>query len=374
MEHSNIVGGSTAKRVMHCPGSVKLVRQMPPQGFSKYAAEGTLLHHVISEVLDSEHAPAYFLGREHEGQVLTEELLDEKLLPALAALNDIDPNVELRFAVETRVGFGDLLPGVFGSTDLLGRLGDRVIVLDWKFGSGVAVTAEENEQLMFYAAAAMRTPGVEWVFEGAKEIECIIVQPPYIRRWVTSFDRIRQFERELVYAVKLAGRDDATLKVGDHCRWCTAKPICPLMNGAAQRALQTQIASLPVEQISAALYTADLLEQWISDVRALALQSLREGLTLSGFKLVAKQSRRQWVDEGTAKAALLAHLPESDVIETSLVSPAQAEKKLKKLKLPLPAGLTVAVSSGDTLASVDDPRPPVLLIGRQLSAALSKLV
>ena len=374
MNHSNIVGGSTAKRVMHCPGSVKRVQKMPPQVTSKYAAEGTLLHNVIAEVLESEHAPGYFVGREYAGQVLTEELLDEKLFPALAALEDIDPTVDMRFAVETRVGFGDFLPGVFGSTDLLGRLGDRAIVLDWKFGSGVAVTAEENEQLMFYAAAAMRTPSVAWVFEGAKEIECIIVQPPYIRRWVTSFDRIRQFERELAYAVKLAERDDAPLKVGDHCRWCTAKPICPLMNGAAQRALQVQVMALPVAQISEALHTAEMLEQWITDVRALALQTLREGATLPGFKLVAKQSRRQWVDESVAKAALLTHLPESDVMETSLVSPAQAEKKLKKLKLPLPEGLTVSVSSGDTLASEDDSRPPVLLIGRQLSAALSKLV
>jgi len=31
------------------------------------------------------------------------------------------------------------------------------------------------------------------------------------------------------------------------------------------------------------------------------------------------------------------------------------------------------VSSGTTLASVDDPRPAVLQIGKQLTAALSKL-
>jgi hypothetical protein len=30
MKHSNIVGGSTAERVINCPGSVALVAQMPP--------------------------------------------------------------------------------------------------------------------------------------------------------------------------------------------------------------------------------------------------------------------------------------------------------------------------------------------------------
>ena len=31
MQHSKVVGGSTAKRVIHCPGSVALVAKMPPQ-------------------------------------------------------------------------------------------------------------------------------------------------------------------------------------------------------------------------------------------------------------------------------------------------------------------------------------------------------
>jgi hypothetical protein len=55
-----------------------------------------------------------------------------------------------------------------------------------------------------------------------------------------------------------------------------------------------------------------------------------------------------------------------------LLSPAQAEKLLKKRKLTLPDDLVVSVSSGTTLAPVDDPRPAVQsFIG--LSKALSKL-
>jgi hypothetical protein len=62
------------------------------------------------------------------------------------------------------------------------------------------------------------------------------------------------------------------------------------------------------------------------------------------------------------------------VIETTVVSPAQAEKKLKKLKLPLPDDLVVSVSTGNTMAPESDPRPAVLQIGQQLTAALSKIV
>jgi hypothetical protein len=374
MSHSNIVGGSTAKRVINCPGSVALCQKVPPRPSSKYADEGTLLHNVMAEMLGSDKELRHVLDMEYNGIKLTGELIDEKVRPALDAINEIDPDAQLEFAVEQTVGFGDLIPGVFGSCDLIGRIGDRAIILDWKFGDGVAVEAEENSQLLFYTAAAIRTPALEWVFKDAKEIECIIVQPPKVKRWVTSFDRVRQFERELTYAVKQSAKPDAPLKIGDHCRWCAAKPICPLMTGAVDRATQTQIKELDVTQLGDMLQRADVLEDWISDLRALALQVLESGNPVPGYKLVQKRATRQWKDEESAKQALLKHLSMTDVMETYLISPAQAEKKLKKLKLPMPDDQIISVSSGTTLAPESDPRPAVLQIGQQLTAALSKLV
>jgi hypothetical protein len=371
VQHSKIVGGSTAKRVINCPGSVALVQQMPPQPSSKYADEGTLLHNVISELLDSDTAlPEDFLGTKYNEQELTQDLIDEKLLPALAALDEIDPDDRMQYAVETLVNFGDLLPGVFGSTDFLGRLDDKAVVLDWKFGSGVAVSAEENDQLMFYAAAAMRTPNAHWVFDGATEIELIIVQPPSIKRWTTTPERIKQFERELVAAVKEAQRPDARLATGDHCRWCAAKPVCPQMNGAIERATRLKIKELNVEQINTMLVQADMLEDWIKDLRALAFQMAESGVKLPDHKLVAKRATRSWV--GGAKEALLAlGLTESELME--MASPAQVEKILKKKKLAMPEDITVAISSGSTLAHRSDPRPEVLQLGAQLKSAFSKL-
>jgi len=374
MSHSNIVGGSTAKRVINCPGSVALCQKVPPKPSSKYADEGTLLHNVMAELLGSDKELRHVLDMEYNGIKLTGDLLDEKVRPAMDAINEIDPEARLEYAVEQTVSFGDLLPGVFGSCDLIGRIGDRAIVLDWKFGDGVAVEAEDNPQLLFYTAAAIRTPALEWVFKDAKEIECIIVQPPKIKRWVTSFDRVRQFERELVYAVKQSAKSDAPLKIGEHCRWCAAKPICPLMTGAVDRAMQTQIKELDVAQLGQMLERAAVLEDWISDLRALAMQVLESGNPVPGYKLVAKRATRQWRDEESAKAALCALLPITEVTETSLISPAQAEKKLKKLKLGLPDDQVVSVSSGNTMAPESDPRPAVLQIGSQLTAALSKLV
>jgi len=94
-----------------------------------------------------------------------------------------------------------------------------------------------------------------------------------------------------------------------------------------------------------------------------------------GYKLVAKKATRQWVDEAVTKTKLAEMgVKDKDLYKPQeLISPAQAEKLLKKSKLALPDDLVVAVSSGSTLAPESDPRPAVLNIGRQLNAALSKL-
>jgi hypothetical protein len=309
----------------------------------------------------------------YQDQVLTQDHIDNKLHVALDLLGEIDPKLEMEYAVETEVGFGDFLPDVFGSCDLLGRIGNRAIVLDWKFGDGVAVGVEENEQLLFYAAAAMRTPSVAWVFDGATEIECVIVQPPSVKRWVTTVERVKIFENNLVASVKESQKANAGLNAGEHCRWCAAKPICPKMTGAVDRALQEQLVSLDADMIGGYLKNCDLLEQWITDLRALAHQMLEADKPVPGWKLVNKRATRQWANDDQAADVLAKVIPEAELYVTKLITPAVAEKILKKLGEQLPNDLVIAVSSGSTLAREEDPRPAVVQIGKQLVAALSKI-
>ena len=101
--HSKIVGGSTAKRVIACPGSVALSATMPPKPSSKYADEGTLLHDAIAQVLGKDVLPESLLGMTYQDQVLTEELIENKLHKALDLLGVVDPNLEMEYAVETEV-------------------------------------------------------------------------------------------------------------------------------------------------------------------------------------------------------------------------------------------------------------------------------
>ena len=144
------------------------------------------------------------------------------------------------------------------------------------------------------------------------------------------------------------------------------------MNGAVDRALKSQLIELDTVQMSELLQSADLLELWLKDIRALAHQVLEKGGKVPGYKLVAKRSTRQWVDEAKALAELGGTVSMYKPME--LASPAQVEKLLKKEGKELPKELVVSISSGNTMASEEDPRPAVVLIGQQLTAALNKLM
>jgi hypothetical protein len=330
---------------------------MPPKPSSVHADRGTLLHDAISLILEGKPE---VVGMKYNDITLTQELYDEKIIPAIAALDEIDVDGSLEYIVESRVGFGDLLPGVFGSADLLGRIGDRAVVLDWKFGDGVAVDAVENDQGMFYAAAAMRTPNVKWVFEGADEIEIVIVQPPVVRRWITTPERIKQFEMELVAAVKQSQKEDAAFKSGDHCRWCAAKPVCPQMTGEVDRFVKTSLQTIDATQIGHYLQQADQIEDFIKSVREMAFTMLENEVKVPGYKLVAKRGTRQWVDEKKAEELL-----GDNAYEKKLISVAQAEKLIGKKNFP--QELAVSVSTGNTLANEDDPRPAILNLAKVLN-------
>lgn len=380
-KHSRIVGGSTAKQVMHCPGSVKLCQQMPIDTVSTpFADRGTLLHTAVADVLENGTEPAKLIGVKYKDEELTRELHDDKLVTALelfdAYMDEVDPAGMAEYMIESEVGFGKFIPGVFGSCDVLSKAGSRAVVLDWKFGDGVPVEADDNYQLLFYAAAARRTERTKWVFEDVTEVELVIIQPPAIKRWVTTIGRLDSFEQELKAAVKLAAKADAPLQQGEHCRWCKGKPICPKMTGAVDRALQLQLKEVDVTKLGKVLHQAVLLEQWLDDLRRLSHLAMENGVEIPGWKLVNKRGTRQWVEPDAVVAQILAQYPEVCITETQkteVLSPAQMEKMLKKKKLSLPEKMVTVVSSGTTIAPVEDPRPAAVMIGDQLAKALNNL-
>jgi len=115
------------------------------------------------------------------------------------------------------------------------------------------------------------------------------------------------------------------------------------------------------EQLAMLLPKLDLVEDWIKLVRECAHAAAEHGVVIPGYKLVMKRGRRQWIDEDRHIIAALHEIGLSDeaIVEISLRSPAQIEKKLPKEKRGIVALYAQMISSGTTLASDDDVRPPV---------------
>jgi hypothetical protein len=147
MLHSNIVGSSTAKRRLACPGSIDLEAAAPVPPESPYAAEGTALHSAMEYLLTEDDATLdQATGMTFYHHVISPEraaLLDF----CLKAFNGVvTPGTE--YDVEKTYPF-PRIPGAFGTGDIAYFASDRVGVVDWKFGGGVFIPAEDNAQMKF---------------------------------------------------------------------------------------------------------------------------------------------------------------------------------------------------------------------------------
>lgn len=185
-EHSGIVGGSTAGRMLNCPAHYRIITRMQEQldgaadelirkahdlapaareaaiknaqglraslnKSSKYADEGTKLHQVMEYLVDNDVDPNTVMADATVDRMFDElEIDDDRMLDAVVPaynmfikfLDEIlaEDGDEFLMRVETRVSF----PGIedaFGTCDVLIRTSKRTVVWDWKFGAGVPVAA-----------------------------------------------------------------------------------------------------------------------------------------------------------------------------------------------------------------------------------------
>lgn len=365
--HSS-VGGSSAKRIMECPGSLRLSEQYPSRS-SEFAEEGTAMHEALDLILQGKtQKDNEVVGLVLNGLTITQEMYDEGIAPALQMFDNLDRELGgIEFLNEARVVFPDI-DGAFGTVDIVGTAKDRSLVIDWKMGRGVAVEAAENGQLLYYAYAAAHTPETEKFFSRDKPIELVIIQPrvkdgePFTR-WVTTYLQLDAYALELRKAVDEALGPDPTFKLGAHCRFCPAKIGCPLYQNKARASLALSRDEL-TEKVAEWLPEADNLIALGEFLKEKAHELLEQGATIPGYKLVAKRANRSWKDEDKAlKYFARVGLPAAERHVKKIISPKQAEDALKRNRLPaeLPDALVEKVSSGTTLAPEDDKRPALLI-------------
>jgi len=389
------IGASGYYRWRACPGSVRLCRGLPNKS-SVYAAEGTLAHSIAAEAWATGQSAKAYLGQKRTVDGCELQVTPEMVLAVQSYLDAIAADTEAGDVVLMEVGFdlSHLYPELWGTSDnvIYKRKRERLVVRDFKYGAGVAVEVEANEQLMYYALGAML--GTQSVLRNkpVREVELVIHQPRrehedgFERRWLFDSVDLIDFMANLVDDARKTGEKNAPLVTGDHCRWCPAKGICPELRKTALEKAKTEFtqaaaivradptAVLPYNpaELAEALVWADRVTAWANGVREFAYEEAQRGRCPPGFKLVAKRATRKWATGKEAEVAQALEMLAGDEMyePRSLRSPAQIEALIGKKTMKSLAGLVDKTSSGSTLVPESDERQAVAVGAASDFAAL----
>ena len=337
---------SSAHRWLACPASVWMQQGLPDED-SAFAAEGTAAHEAAALALTC-GLPVQPTGA-----------LDAD---ACAAIQNYVDYVEalshghtLRIEHPLDISLVTGEPGAHGTADALVTTDDELIVMDLKFGRGVQVSAERNEQLSIYALAAL----LELPFHTLrpiKSVRLVIIQPRlgHVSEWVCTPAELKAWSAQVhaqarrVFEILKADQPQESDfgPAQSVCRFCRAKATCPALArkvqdavgadfedltdqdaAGAQAALQNLTPATP-EQLSRAIAATDLIEAWCKAVRAEVERLLLAGVPVPGYKLVqGRKGARAWGCADEVEALMKAmRLPPEQMYERSLISPASAEK------------------------------------------------
>lgn len=155
---------------------------------------------------------------------------------------------------------------------------------------------------------------------------------------------------------------------GDHCQFCRAKGLCTARMDFAQVAIddisydkQLTPKLMDPSQIAKVLAQADEIIDWLSDVKAYALDAAENGQKFPGYKLVEGRSNRKVSDElGLIRAAAELGFEEALLYERKLLGVTGLEKLMgKKLLAKLPEGVITKPQGKPALVPESDKRPEI---------------
>lgn len=358
---------SSAHRWLACPGSIRMSSGIKDEG-SEFAREGTAAHQLAEMCIKGAFPASRFAGEKIavEGQVFT---VTPEMVEAVQVYLDVAEKLRDasdEFESEQRMDMTELVPGVFGTGDVIAysEALQKVSIADLKYGKGVAVEVEDNEQLLTYAMGVAQ----RYHNRGIREVELIVVQPraPHndgpVRRWSTDVIGLYEHVAALQAGAVAAGDPKARLVAGDHCKFCKASGFCGELYSKVKQIMGTeQPEAKPFKDWQIEQGELNLVAQWLKGREAFAHAEAVRGNPPPGSKLVAKRAFRKWVDEETASQTLLkAGVALDDMYDLpEMLSPAQMEKALDKKFKPILKTLARAESSGTVIAPLSDSRPAV---------------
>lgn len=364
-----LLSASSAKRWLACPPSARLTENMPDTG-SGYAAEGTLAHSLCELKLRRKFEG---LKKSAFDKAAAEIRKNELYSPEMDGYTDqyidyiskIVHGYSTKPAVipEQRVDYSGIAPGGFGTSDCIILCGNDMHIIDFKYGKGVPVSAEDNPQLKLYALGAARE--YDMLYD-IRNVTLHIVQPRTEdgnSSWSLSRDALEEWGRNIMPTAKLAWEGRGEFSCGEHCRFCKAKATC---RARAEHILsEAEFSAVPPELLSddelgKILERARLFANWLSDIEEYALNEILNGKTVTGFKVVEGRSNRQITDPEAAFAVLKdSGIEEAMLYERRPLGLTELEKLVGgKKKLTELIGSYIEKPQGrPTLVPADDKRP-----------------
>ena len=357
------LSASSAHRWMNCNPSANLEREFADKS-SEAAAEGSAAHalceHKLRKALKQRSTRPTSKYDSDEMEMYTDSYLEFVLEQIeIAKQHCADPFV----LIEQRLDFSCYVPDGFGTGDCL-IVADKLLhIIDFKYGLGVLVDAEDNPQMMLYALGALR------LFDALYDIDTVsmtIFQPrrENVSTWTISVSELEEWaEKTLRPKAELAFKGEGEFNPGPWCTFCKAAVKCRARAEEKLALAQYEFAKPPLltdEEIEDILSRLDDLTKWANEIAAYAQDAaINHGKQWNGFKLVEGRSNRKYTDESAVIAAATASGSRA-IFKKSLIPITEMEKLMgKKTFAEVLGGLVIKPQGQPTLVPASDKRPAI---------------
>lgn len=367
-----LLSASGAHRWLACTPSARLEMQFPPST-STYAEEGTVAHAV------AELTARYFLGELDEvayenaiADFEANEYYNEEMRECATAYAEFvlqrfneaketceDPTVIL----ETRLDFSKWVPGGFGTGDCVIIAEPVLDVIDFKYGKGNRVEAENNPQMQLYGLGAITEYGDLYNIE---TIRMTIFQPRLSGIMDSSEKSVKELltwaQKVVKPRARLADKGEGEFAPSEEtCKFCRAKEQCRARTEMNLKLFDESPDPLLIslEEAGEILSKAGDIEAWLKDLRELVTKALTSGESVAGWKMVEGRSNRKFADEDKVVEAMkAAGYDEALLFERKLITLTKMEKDFgKKAVGEILKDLIVKPKGAPTLAPESDKRP-----------------
>jgi len=330
-----LLGGSGAHRWLVCTPSARLEKQFADNA-GDAAAEGTAAHALAEYKLAKAlglpaQRPQPSQWDSDEMEACTDDyvnLILEKV--ALAKQTCPDPLV----CIEEQVDYSRYVPEGSGTADCLVVADGTLWVIDFKYGRGHRVPAEDNPQMKVYALGALAA--YDGIY-GIDTVSMTVCQPrcENTATWTTTKDALQAWAEDVLRpAAALAFAGEGAFCPGEHCLFCRASVTC---RARADRQLALARLDFPMpptltdEEIMAVYPKLDGLKKWAENLREYVMAQAVGGKAWPGYRLVSGGTQRQYADEAKAAAAL-EQAGVANIYKKALRSLTDMEKRLGKAR------------------------------------------